>query len=106
MRDRGQVHAELPGDGRVRVGGINLSADERGQLERAQPGTLLVLGELGSVVGSPVGSHLPTCRSIGSDSPTAWPLPSQTGGQGLARGLILDSLSTGAVRNKPNLTCR
>jgi hypothetical protein len=57
VRHSGQVQAELPGDGRVRVPGIHLRTDEPRQLERGQPVALLVLGDLGIAICRQVANN-------------------------------------------------
>lgn len=54
MRYRRQVHAELPGNGGVRVTGVDLLADELRHFDRGQPMALLVLGDLGVAIDGQV----------------------------------------------------
>ena len=54
MRYCRQIHAELRGDDRVRVAGIDLRADEPGEFERGQPLALLVFGDLGIAISRQV----------------------------------------------------
>ena len=51
MRNCRQVHAELPGGGRVRVAGAHLRANEPCHVEWTQAMALLVLGRLGIRIG-------------------------------------------------------